>query len=400
MRFQSSTGIGESELRNGESPACHIKRLEEELREKERMIQNSPICTKIIDLDRKLQFMSCGGVDALKIPDITQYYDKPYPPEGSPRYMYELYDEHFAKALAGETTSFECPIPDMKGGVESYITYLIPIYNDRDELDFILASSANITQRVEAKRDLVKAHQTLVANSKMAALGEMAGGIAHEINNPMCGIMLRASQALRLLEQGDADTNKIKTFLKDISSIGTRVKKIVNGLQFFSQTGSDETMGIENVKHMLDETMAICTEQFNMNDIDIRLPNLSSEIKVPCCSVQIGQVFLNILNNALYEVRRQNSDRWVEISFEDRKNTIVIRITDSGEGISDEVAAKIFQPFYTKKELGVGTGLGLSISKGIIERHRGTLVLDREAKNTSFVIELPKVEEMTNATTK
>jgi signal transduction histidine kinase len=105
-------------------------------------------------------------------------------------------------------------------------------------------------------------------------------------------------------------------------------------------------------------------------------------------SIQISQVILNLLNNA-FDAIQDATDKWIKIQTYIEHGQVQIRVTDCGHGISNEVAKKIMQPFFTTKPIGKGTGLGLSISKGIVEAHQGKLTIDTESKNTCFVITLP-----------
>jgi hypothetical protein len=166
--------------------------------------------------------MSCAGHIALKIPDITAFYDKTYPPEGFCDELSALYDDYFPRALNGETCSFECPIPDTMGHKEWYITYLIPMYKeDSNELEFILASSANITERKESEFKAEQLHNELLELSKERA--ESASNVLHDVGNVLNTIYM--SLDIIQEEREDAEIDRLKAVL---SALNTNIASITN----------------------------------------------------------------------------------------------------------------------------------------------------------------------------
>ncbi|MBI2601550.1 MAG: GHKL domain-containing protein [Deltaproteobacteria bacterium] len=231
----------------------------------------------------------------------------------------------------------------------------------------------------------------LIQSSKMAALGEMAGGVAHEINNPLGVIMMRANQIARLLQLENADLEQAQKFLQAIEKTGIRIKDIVAGLQSFARTGKDDIFLSTSVARIVKDTLVLCSEKFFHNGIDLKVAMVPEDVEIKCNHTQISQVLLNLLSNAFFAVKESpGKDKWVELQYLDQGENIRLMVVDCGEGIPEKVAEKIFQPFYTTKPVGQGTGLGLSISKGIVEAHGGSLYLDKQNKNTAFGVILPK----------
>jgi len=222
----------------------------------------------------------------------------------------------------------------------------------------------------------------------MSSLGEMAGGIAHEINNPLAIIGLSANQISEALAKTPADLSFAKESAEKIVQTVRRIGKIVKGLRSFSRSGEKDPFSPSHLKQIIDDTLELCRERFNSGGIQLTV-DCPSDLMIPCRAVQISQVFLNLLNNSFDAIADLPSP-WIRIQVTESNGYVDIRITDSGAGIPPKIAEKLMAPFFTTKEVGSGTGLGLSISKGIVEDHRGTLEYVSESKHTEFLIRLPK----------
>lgn len=234
---------------------------------------------------------------------------------------------------------------------------------------------------------------SLVASSKMVSLGEMAGGVAHEINNPLAVIKNSASQLTELLGDPQLDLPALKTLAGTIESTSDRIAKIVQGLRVFCWNEADTTPQPADLGKVIDDTVSICLERFKAEGIELTLSKGNDAMmRFLGHDTQISQVLLNLLNNARDAVEPLK-EKWVRVSVRTNEHWLEIRVTDSGRGISPENAKKLFQPFYSTKEIGKGTGLGLSISLGIMRKHEGELKLDPRHPNTCFVLRLPRLKE-------
>jgi C4-dicarboxylate-specific signal transduction histidine kinase len=147
-------------------------------------------------------------------------------------------------------------------------------------------------------------------------------------------------------------------------------------------------MATVELKTIIEDTLDLCQERAKNLDINLSVSEVP-RITITVRSIQVSQVLLNLINNAIEAIKDLTGEKWITITFHLSSTNLIIRITDSGQGIPKEIAEKVMMPFFTTKQNENGTGLGLSISRGIIEEHNGKLYIDNNNLNTSFVIELP-----------
>jgi signal transduction histidine kinase len=228
----------------------------------------------------------------------------------------------------------------------------------------------------------------LVQSSKMTALGEMAGGIAHEINNPLAIIKTISAQIAELAAESNVDTETLRSMAATNEKTVDRITKIVQGLRVFSRDGSKDRLLPVNVAHLIGNTVGLCQERFRNHGVNLAIDPIPAELYFEGRETQISQVILNLLQNA-YDAIHDTKENWIRITVTERDLWIEIRVMDSGAGIPDKVREKLFEPFFTTKDVGLGTGLGLSVSQGIVRDHHGELGIDTECANTCFVLRLP-----------
>jgi C4-dicarboxylate-specific signal transduction histidine kinase len=255
----------------------------------------------------------------------------------------------------------------------------------------IIASVGYLIWRKQRQQDELISMQraVLINSSKMSALGEMAGGIAHEINNPLGTITTRARHIKMLLKKEPIDREKAVEFASIIEDTGYRIAQIVQGMRTFSRNADKDPFNVAEVNVLVQETLSLCSEKFKNHGIDLIFEVGGPSLEVSCRQSQISQVLLNLLNNA-HDAILGLEKKWIRIVVEDLGERVAIGIVDSGKGVPDAVREKIFNPFFTTKDIGKGTGLGLSISKGIVDDHGGKIFVEASCPNTKFVVELPK----------
>ncbi len=245
----------------------------------------------------------------------------------------------------------------------------------------------DVQERLRAQQELERSRQTAAYSAKMAALGEMSGNIAHEVNNPLAAILLRAHRLRNLVSESPVDVEAAERVSRDIESTVHRIRRIVDSLRTFARDAQQDPLRPEPVARIVEETVEICAERFRHHSIDLRVDPIADDLYAECRSVQISQILLNLLSNA-YDAVEQQSVRWVRVRAAAEGDLVRISVIDSGPGVPPDLENRIMEPFFTTKEIGKGTGLGLSVSKGIAEAHGGQLALDRMSLDTCFVLTL------------
>lgn len=234
-----------------------------------------------------------------------------------------------------------------------------------------------------------------IYHSRLASLGEMGGGIAHEINNPLTIIQGYAAQLTSMVHRKGLTDDKVVHAAEKIIETSERIAKTVHKLRSFSRDGEKEPFREEEIKVIVESALDFCRARFRNHNIKIISPEIPQYLVVNCRPVQLIQSIFNLLNNAFDAVSKL-SERWVQIDVKDLEHQIEIHITDSGKGIPDSVANKMYDPFFTTKDVGQASGLGLSITNSLVATHGGKIHLNRESRNTCFVITLPKSKDKTD----
>jgi len=273
-------------------------------------------------------------------------------------------------------------------------------------------------QKEELLRTLENLKQTqaqLVQSEKMASIGQLVAGIAHEINNPVTFISagveslgtnleevgqvldvyhrititnvaekLKEIEKLKEKVEYKEALREINKLIESIKTGTERTTEIVKGLRTFSRLDED-VLKVASIHEGLDSTLILLRNKYK-DRIEIR-KNYGEIPDIECYPGQLNQVFMNILSNAIDAIDGKGI---ISIATKKSNGKVQISIRDTGRGIPEKFSTKIFEPFYTTKDVGQGTGLGLSISHGIIEKHKGTIKVNSEVGNGSeFVISLP-----------
>ena len=263
------------------------------------------------------------------------------------------------------------------------------IKDERGEAAFVAATAVDITERKNAERIIADQQVKMIASSRLASVGTMAGGISHEINNPLANISAATEQLERLLSRAGADTDMLENLTGIVMRNVNRIDEIVRGLQSLARdTRTDPFVAIP-LKVVIEDSIALSRTRFRLQNIRTLKPNVEGSLMIACRRTQLCQVLVNLLNNA-YDAVAEAPVRWIELGVKDHGGFVDLTVSDSGSGVPPDMRSRIFEPFFTTKAAGEGTGLGLSISRSIVEDHGGALLIDPESSHTRFVVRLPK----------
>ncbi len=249
------------------------------------------------------------------------------------------------------------------------------------------------------RREIEDMHSQLIQASKLAAIGELAAGIAHELNNPIAGILgyaqFMAEKMKKMADNNDHTALMFCKYTELIANESLRCKKIIHNLLKFSRASELSTSSV-NVNVVLADAIDIVQYQGHLINIDFKKRFNEDIPLIKADAAQLQQVFLNMIINALKAIPK-NKNGTIEIITECKKDKnskyIVIKIIDNGCGIPKSNIPKIFNPFFTTRPVGEGTGLGLSVSYGIIKGHNGIIEVESEENvGTKFTITLPIIE--------
>ena len=255
-----------------------------------------------------------------------------------------------------------------------------------------LAWTRTLEERVQQKtRELKRAHEHALHTEKMASIGKMAAVLAHEINNPLSGILTYAKLLRKWIDRDDSGRShhqEICDSLDLIVSESRRCGDLVKNLLTFSRT-TPMNLQATNLNQVVDRCLRLVQHQIDLAGIHLQL-QLDPELPdVVCDGAQIEQVLLALVMNAL-DAMPQGGNLWLATSFISVLNHVLIVVRDDGAGIAPEILPHLFEPFLTTKESGRGVGLGLAISHSILERHSGSIEVQSEVgRGTTFTVTLP-----------
>lgn len=262
----------------------------------------------------------------------------------------------------------------------------------------LLLIADDVTEKKQEEERLRAREATLVAQARHLAVGDLASGVAHEINNPLTIIVGKASELRRLLES--EATNDVSESANDarakgkeiadkIQSTAIRISKIIMSLKAVARKERPLELVKVPLFPMVGELRDLCSARFRAHEVLLDLPETDLGLEAELNPTLISQVLLNLVNNA-FDAVQSEKEKWVRVEFSDDEDSLYIAVTDSGPGIPIKNRGRIFDPFFTTKEPGKGTGLGLSLAASIAAHHGGSIRLDNLNAHTRFVLQLPK----------
>jgi C4-dicarboxylate-specific signal transduction histidine kinase len=261
--------------------------------------------------------------------------------------------------------------------------------DQRKAMIHIMGDLRETTQEMERREhELRDKQEQLVQAGKLATLGELTTGVAHELNNPLNNIGLFLGNVIDQVELGRVDPERIVTDLQSAQEQVRKASEIISHLRTFGRVATVSVEPID-LDEVIDRSLTLMNEQLRLRQIEVKLDLRSAPAIVYGNPIQIEQVFINLLTNAR-DALGDSPRQMITISSAQEDELIRVIFSDTGPGIPEGLEQRIFDPFFTTKEVGAGTGLGLSITYGIIREHGGNIfVQDAFGEGARFVIELP-----------
>jgi len=246
-------------------------------------------------------------------------------------------------------------------------------------------TTAEIQRREQELRDK---QEQLVQAGKLATLGELTTGVAHELNNPLNNIGLFMGNALDLIGLGVTDKEHIARELQNAMRQVRKATEIISHLRTFGRV-APVSRELVSMNQVIGRALSLMQEQLRLREIEVELDVSARHAVVMGNPIQLEQVLINLLTNAR-DALVESPRKVIHIACEVRDRVVDLAFSDTGPGIPEGLERRIFDPFFTTKEVGRGTGLGLSITYGIIKEHGGTIaVANRPGEGAAFLIRLP-----------
>lgn len=266
--------------------------------------------------------------------------------------------------------------------------YIILLFRIVSRYNELYAESYRLAVELQDKLDLEKELQKqkvqALQKSKLASLGEMAAGMAHEINNPLTISLGKLDVLNRLINTNNNIPEQFSVQIKSIIEANKRAASIVNSIRNLSRIKEESEFQHFQISELVDLVKPLILVK--LGKFNINLIEEYENYMIFADKGEVSQVLLNVFNNAIDAIKNNEGKHWIKLTSSQDDEFTYIKITDSGFLVDVDDLVKIFEPFYTTKDIGEGTGLGLSLSRSIMQRNGGNIAIDTSGANTSFVI--------------
>jgi C4-dicarboxylate-specific signal transduction histidine kinase len=276
---------------------------------------------------------------------------------------------------------------ELPKGLLQLRTKKIVIRDSSGNPSILLGITEDITEKIERENNLRNIQLQLSHSAKLASLGEISAGVAHEINNPLSIIF----GSLNVMQRLENNPEKLHEKIAVVKKSCERISRIVRGLQKFSRSSTSVEFTSKVLSEIVQESVGLTEMKSRQCDTIVTFES-KSQSNIFCDQVEIEQVLINLISNAIDAVKSLD-EKWVKVELLDEDDQVVLRVIDSGPGIPEDICNNLFTPFFTTKEIGEGTGLGLSITKGILDQHNATVKVLTRQSHTCFEIRFNKVQE-------
>jgi len=268
----------------------------------------------------------------------------------------------------------------------------LKLADSRKAMIHIMGDLRETTQEMERReQELREKQEQLVQAGKLATLGELTTGVAHELNNPLNNIGLFIGNVLDQMRMDRFDKASVQEELENAMDQVRKATAIISHLRTFGRPAPVLLEQVD-VDEVIERSLLLMQEQLRLRGIEVELDLCSDELIVLGNAIQLEQVFINLLTNAR-DALSESRGKTVRIGTTRDDEWIRIRVADTGPGIPRDLEQRVFDPFFTTKEVGTGTGLGLSITYSIVKEHGGSIAVESKRGGASFLIELPVMSE-------
>jgi len=250
-----------------------------------------------------------------------------------------------------------------------------PVSNDEGDLFAVAEYVQDITEEKRLQEQLIQ-------SEKLAGIGILASGIAHEINNPLSGVIGMAELCM-----AEENPEEMKSYLTDILNCAQRIGEIAKGLKSYSRMAKDGSQTLVDVNEVLENSLKITRLGIKTDSVEV-IKKFQPVEKIEANVGEVQQVFSNLITNALQAINGRGG--MLTLSTRSLKDMVEVKVSDNGMGISEKYLSQIFDPFFTTKNPGEGTGLGLNIVYRIVTKYEGTIDVESKVDmGTTFTVKLP-----------
>lgn len=259
-------------------------------------------------------------------------------------------------------------------------------------LDFIYCFSCWFVTWKEPEGIFVEElRQRFEKSAPLISVGEMAGSIAHEINNPLTILLWQAGRLKMLSDRGKLDSGIVDKISLEIEQTVSRIVRIVKTLKTALHGHEGQKLEKIDIGQLTDEIYELSSARLNRLEIEWRHHQWVGPLMVMAQPTALSQVLLNLVSNSCDALEQSGADRWIDIKFVERGGQLEIQFSDSGQGIPPEVYARLFEPFVTTKPPGKGTGLGLGLCRKYMQNQGGDFKYNQLSPNTQFILTLRRI---------
>ncbi len=268
-------------------------------------------------------------------------------------------------------------------------TTIVPFLNEQNTPYQYVAIRTDITDKINALEQIEIERARTIHSEKMATLGQLAAGMAHELGNPIGSIVSWLEVIGNAAKSKTLDSIDFEHTIESVKERAQYMQKIISGMLTYSRDGSKDPFAVVNLNIIMSKVFGYCGYKIKKHGVEVILQYDEKEsFFCQGKESELAQVFGNLIINSCDAIS-DLSQKWIKIDIQRKAKWLEVSVTDSGAGIPEVIQTRMMEPFFTTKPAGKGTGLGLSISMAVVKEHGGELIVDKNSPHTKFVVRLP-----------